>query len=110
MVYFQQIRKTGDNASLVKELADNLNRYYAEQGIEDFAEIRQMRVDTDAVAYTDTEDNQLNGDLDDSSPVAYTDAQDNNLYTPPFNVYFTSTTPVSPPLKVAMCEVRFKSN
>lgn len=108
MSYFHQIRKSTDGSSLVKELSDKLARYYAEQGIEDFAEIRQMRVDTDAIAYTDAEDNQLNGDLDDSSPVAYTDASDNNLYTPPFEVYFTSTTPESPPLKAAMFEVRFK--
>lgn len=42
-----------------------------------------------------------------SDTVNVTDAATATSYTPPFKVYFTSTTPESPPLDIDFCEVSF---
>lgn len=79
MSYFKQIRQSGTSPELVKELAEKLARINAETGIEDISLLRQMRVDTDAIAYTDAEDNQLDGDLSDTDNIAYTDTDVTDL-------------------------------
>lgn len=109
MSYFQQIRKSGGSAALVKELSEKLARFQAETGVEDIDNLRQMRVDTDAIAYTDTDNNVQDADIKDTSSVAYTDSDTNNLYTPPFVWYADETTPGSPPLVWPMFEWRFSA-
>lgn len=79
MSYFKKFRQSGTSPEFVKELAEKLARINAETGIEDISLLRQMRVDTDAITYTDAEDNQLDGDRNDTDSIAYTDAETNTL-------------------------------
>ena len=110
MSYFQQIRKSGGSASLVKELSEKLTRFQAETGVEDIDNLRQMRVDTDSIAYTDTDNNIMDADISDTSSVAYTDTDTNSLYTGAFKWYFDSNNKPTNPIIWPFFVWRFKTN
>jgi hypothetical protein len=78
---FRQLRKIPGLSATVKDLAEQQNRAQAEEGIEDLSQFGQNRVDTDSIAFTDTDTELLNGDKVDTDNLAYTDADTESGFT-----------------------------
>ncbi|MEW5839584.1 MAG: hypothetical protein AB1753_01140 [Thermoproteota archaeon] len=96
---FRQLRKIPGLSGIVKDLAEQQNRAQAEDGVEDLTEFGQNRVDTDAIAFTDTDSEILNGDKVDSDNVALSDTDSESSFTSgQFRVdgYFQTDEPYCP--------------
>lgn len=72
---FRQMRKLPGMDSIVKDLAEKLQRAQADQGVEDVTLFRQNRVDTDSIALADMSTQVLNGDEVDTDSIALTDTE-----------------------------------
>lgn len=72
---FRQLRKLPGLDSIVKDLAEKLQRAQADQGVEDATLFRQNRVDYDAILLTDAGSQTVNGDRTDTDLISYSDAE-----------------------------------
>jgi hypothetical protein len=78
---FRQLRKIPGLGGIVKDLAEQQIRSQAEDGVEDLTEFGQNRVDTDAIAFADSDSEILDGDKVDSDSVAFTDTDSESSFT-----------------------------
>lgn len=72
---FRQLRKLPGLDSIVKDLAEKLQRAQADQGVEDVTLFRQNRVNYDRISFTDASIQTLDGDRMETNLISYSDVE-----------------------------------